>query len=226
MRATSTMLVVVGCVVVLTLGGVTRTTSTSGALVLLASEPYVSQPCGALGPHPGTESIPPPSQVNDTSRSFVNYTTNVTILWDKLCINATFVAIIMQWGGWHTAWTGGSNNTSYPAADNLTSGAVGPGNPPIIPIWDIEWLAACDNASLGPICYHSVQWSGNVSTENLSGPVIYEWSPCAANCGSSGPGSAEGVATQNGSAAFPGAPIAVAGLIVGAIVLLLSRRMR
>lgn len=104
-----------------------------------------------------------------------NYTANVSAIWSDLCNRSAYVAVINEWGG--VGLVNSGNNTSYWIAGNLSiqvGGVIG-GIPTISFV--VQWGAPCDNVSLGPAnaqCSYQEYWTGNLSTDRLSGPFNSE----------------------------------------------------
>jgi len=117
--------------------------------------------CGVLGPDVAGVADQP------------NYTANVSALWADLCQSPAFIALINEWGNLQFVAPGSGANISYWAAANLSlqSGGVDGGVPNVYFV--VSWAAPCDNRSLGPSntpCSYQEDWSGNLSTDHLSGP--------------------------------------------------------
>jgi len=132
--------------------------------------------CGLLGPDPGT------------SAGLPQYVANVTAIWDKLCIQPAFVAVIAEWGDLLPTYTGGANNTTYLTAGNLTSGFYVKDT--ILPVvtFAVFWSAACENGTVvlsGTQCGYQDLWTGNVSTNKVFGPSLTEYD--CQGCSLSGP---------------------------------------
>jgi hypothetical protein len=123
--------------------------------------------CGVFGAHPGTAPYPDP-----------NYTIRITVIWDQLCVNGTFVSLLSEWGNFYVAYPDSGTNASYLSAANLTPGAYGNASVPVVPDWDLTWWSLCSNASVAPIgefCAHSADWSGNLTTDRFAGPFFSQY---------------------------------------------------
>ena len=103
--------------------------------------------CGLLGPDPGSVNIPGP-----------DYRTNVTLLWDKLCVLPTFMGLIERWDQ---------------RGANLSAGSGGFPGVAVYVSWGVNWAGPCDDPALAPpggYCGHVEYWNGNVTSNELSGP--------------------------------------------------------
>jgi hypothetical protein len=128
--------------------------------------------CGSLGPHPQ-------DSANATGNGYL-YFSQILVLWNKLCVEPRFVYLINFWGGlgW---WTWRGIGPSYWAAWNLSGGSYANNSVPFVAEWSITWQMGCDNVSLAPAnysCQYNAAWTGNVTSENTSGPVQTETPPC------------------------------------------------
>jgi len=121
--------------------------------------------CGVLGPDVTGVADQP------------NYTANVSALWSDLCHSPAFIEVINEWGNLQLVSPGSGANLSYWAAANLSLqvGGVTGGVPNVYFV--VAWAARCDNLSLGTSntpCSYQEDWSGNLSTDHLSGPFSSE----------------------------------------------------
>jgi hypothetical protein len=132
--------------------------------------------CGLLGPDPGT------------SANLPNYVQNVSILWNKTCVLPSFIEAIDQWGNLYLAYTGGSNNSTYWASGNLSVETILSRIPAVLFV--VDFSSQCPNApaGAGPGCQYETHWTGNVSTNELTGPTTSEVN--CSDCSSPGPISA------------------------------------
>jgi hypothetical protein len=172
--------------------------------------------CGVFGPHPGTAPGPPAQDV-----------ANVTVIWDALCGNATFMALLSEWSGLSVAYPDSGANASYLAADNLTAGGGGNLSTPYAPAWWLDWWAPCNNIAVAPAgtyCDHSAVWIGNVTTDRFSGPVESDHLPGPV-IGTSPPSprGSSGTAVLSGGLELLVVGAAL-GTVVGLLTLLLARR--
>jgi hypothetical protein len=119
--------------------------------------------CGLLGPDPGT------------SAGLPNYTQNVSILWNKTCVLPSFMQAINRWGNLYLAYTGGTNNSTYWASGNLTVESGGGHRIPSVQ-FGVVFSAPCTNVTggNGVDCSYDTYWSGNVSTNEVTGPFTSE----------------------------------------------------
>jgi hypothetical protein len=127
--------------------------------------PFNVSYCGLLGNQPGAAADLP------------NYSSNVSIVWFKLCKEPSFVAAINEWGGLVRASSAPGNNSSSWIATNLTVGSGGRiGGIPNV-TFTLSWLAPCDNPSIAPAssnCNFEEYWSGNLSSNEVGGPFTSE----------------------------------------------------
>jgi hypothetical protein len=130
-----------------------------------------------------------PSPANETNVSYckllgawsglasTNYTTNVTILWGKVCVIPAFVTLIDTWGDLKLGWAD-NNTTRAWAALNLSFQWGGSDNAPPTVSFVVTWLGPCWNASYVPgPCANSEYWNGNVTANSVSGPFYEEHIP-------------------------------------------------
>jgi hypothetical protein len=121
--------------------------------------------CGLLGENPGAVADQP------------NFTANVTALWFELCNSSAFITVINEWGNFKFVSPGSGSNISYWTAANLsvqTGGVIG--QVPSV-FFVVSWGSLCDNLTLGPAaseCSFEEYWTGNLSTDQLSGPISSE----------------------------------------------------
>jgi hypothetical protein len=124
--------------------------------------------CELLGPHPGTSA--------DLLTSYVG---NVSTLWYKLCSQSTFISIVDTWGDFYlTYFANASSNTSYWAAGNLSVGTGGAINGIPTVSFIVGWITDCNSTTYGTAsspCNYQEYWNGNVSTNNISGPLFREY---------------------------------------------------
>jgi hypothetical protein len=175
--------------------------------------------CGVFGPHPGTAPNPDPA-----------YTANITVIWDDLCVNPTFVSLRSEWGDFAVAYPDSGANRSYLTAYNLTAGSGGNRSFAMAPDWSLTWWALCDHTSIVPVgqgCNHSAVWLGNVTTDTFTGPVIsaYGDQPSAGSGGAPGVGSSDssngGLGGSLSDLIFPSL---AAGALLGAVSGVRGRR--
>jgi hypothetical protein len=128
--------------------------------------------CGSLGPHPQ-------DSANATGNGYL-YFPQILVLWEKLCVEPRFVYLINFWGGLYW-WTWRGVGPSYWAAGNLSGGSYANASVPFVAEWSVTWQAPCDNLSVAPAnysCGYNAGWTGNVTSENISGPFQTETPPC------------------------------------------------
>jgi hypothetical protein len=122
--------------------------------------------CELLGPNPGSAADIP------------GYASNVSILWHRLCVQPEFVRLISIWGSFYLTYAANStSNVSYWTAGNLSVTQAGSGAFPPEVAFTILWSAACNNSVYGSAtqpCNYAAIWTGNVSTNVLTGPTYTE----------------------------------------------------
>lgn len=116
--------------------------------------------CNLLGAYNGLDST--------------NYTTNVTIIWTKLCVMPQFTSLIDTWGKLVLAYPNNGTNGTWTAMNLSFQTSATAGNPLVVS-FVVRWIAPCNNASIGVgDCSFLQYWNGNVSSNDLTGPFASE----------------------------------------------------